>query len=421
MVALRPRTLYDFSRFLLDAVGSQDVQPDEELAAIDGELESFTSEQGELERKFKAYREKVVACVLKFTKEPTTEAEIGVAILIDDMRRCSSDELIDQLERRSRVPHEGGIDAFEYVVLVLLRTKITDIFRSIVKTARRRVPVGYHYYVPESSLFTPNASAGAGKDLNDGLKKRIEEKIKGTYHTEVCVVRSEEMKGKWYIEVYHGGMRQKTESEKNAKSMDTVIQPLESDSIVYNTRTHDIKVRMAKPKITVERDIYIQALAGYLSNDIIRWKQDVKFDLSKFNVCKEDLNKLLARAGVEMSSPELGNVTVRVTEVGYELPVQRDDVVTMDKFTISNTDVGLNNSIPSGTSLVPYANPTRIAFSIQFKRSKRKNSVRVTLQSKSLGECPLSQHFETWLEKEGISIIPAHVRAALAEGESPET
>lgn len=421
MVELRPRTLYDFSRFLLEAVECREVQPDDDLAGIPEDLETFSSEQGELEKKFKEYRDKVVDVILRFTKEAATEKEIEMAILIDDMRRCTADDLRDKLETRSGVPHIGGIDAFEYAVQVLLHTGNTAIFGNIAKTAKRQIPVGYHYYEPEASLFTPNPDAKVGDELNADLKGRIEEKMAEVYSTKVCVVRSEEQNGKWYIEVYHGGMRQKTESEKDAQSKDMVFQPLESDSIVYNTRTHDIKVRMAKHKVKVERDTYIPALAGYLSGDTIKWKQDVKFDLAMFNVPKDDLNALLARAGEEMSSPELGNVTVRVAEVAYEVPVQRPDVAaTMNKLTIMNNDVGLNNSMAPGTILVPDATPTRIVFSAQFQGAKKKNSLRISLTSKSLGECHLSQSFETWLEREGISIIPQQARAALAEEASPE-
>lgn len=414
MVELRPRTLYDFSRFLLEAVKCGEVQPDKELAGISKELEEFSSEQEELAKKFRAYREKVVSVILRFTKEASTEQEIEMAILIDNMRRCCSEDLLDKLVQRSGMPHEGGISAFEYAVQVLLHTRDTALFGNIVKMNKRQFPVGYNYYIPEVSLFTPTPSVQVGEELDADLKDRIEERVTKIYSTKVCVVRSEEMNGKWYIEVYHGGMRQKTESEKDAQSKDMVIQPLESDSIVYDTDSHYIKVRMAKHKVRVERDIYIEALAGCLSNDLVKWKQGEKFDLSKFNVCKDDLNTLLARAGEHMSSPELGIVKVRVVEVSYEKPINRKDVgATTDKFTISNNDVGLNNSIAPGTTLVDVAAPARIVFGIHFKCAKKSTNLRIYLTNKTLSECALSHRFESWLNDEGISIIQERIRAAI--------
>lgn len=410
MVELHPRTLYDFSRYLLVAAGSDSLEADQELAAMDENWEQISEEEEankELAAKFQGYRDKVVKFIQGLAKDASTDKEVQTLILLDDMRRCCVGEgLLDKLEAMSGIRYVAGLPALEYAARVLLKKKDPDMFNRVAKQAKRQVPVGYHYYIPEEgSLFTVKPDAKVGDALNAAVKESIEESIADQYKTKVCVVRSEEVGNRWYIEVCHGGMKQKTESEKDAQTKDVVLQPLESDSIVYNTCTHDIKVRMAKHKIRMERDTYVPALAAYLTDNALKWTQQSKFDLTKFNVPKEELNELLKRAGEAMSSPQLGNVSVIVTEVNYEQPFQNDEgVTTSNWYTVKNKSLGLNYALSAGERLVEQGVINRVSFSLLCPGLKKRKggTMPISLTDKTLSESPLSVAFETWLNKEGI-------------------
>lgn len=409
MVELHPRTLYDFSRYLLESAGSDSLEADKELAAMDEDWEQIPEEEAneELAAKFQGYRDKVVGFIQGLAKDASSDKEVQTLILLDDMRRCcGGEDHLDTLEAMSGIRHAAGLPALEYAARVLLKKKDPDLFNRVAKKVKRPVPVGYHYYIPEEgSLFTVKQDAKVGDALNAALKESIDASIAEQYKTKVCVVRSEEVGGRWYIEVCHGGMKQKTESEKDAQTKDVVLQPLEIDSIVYNTTTHDIKVRMAKHKIRIERDTYVPALAGYLTDNALKWTQEPKFSLSKFNVPKEELNELLQRAGEAMSSAQLGNVSITITEVSYEQSFQNDEgVFVSNVYTVKNKVLGLNYALSAGERLVESGIINHVSFSLHCPglKNRKGGSIPIALTDKTLSESPLSVDFEAWLDKEGI-------------------
>lgn len=411
LAELYPRTLYDFAQHLNTYESDFSIEENEKLAQLPPSLETFDDSQADLNEELKQYREKMMDLIRKVEiNNSNSDSNAAVLILLHDLRKCATDDLVNELHQRSDVYYSAGYPNLEYVVRVLLREKTRkgeDLIRIVVQNANRSISRGFHYYVMnKGGLPFKHEELTPGHGLEEALVSEIRAKVHEKYATEICIVRIEEAGEKWFIEIIHGGKKQRTETERKAKATDTLIQPLETDSIVYNTRTKDIKIHMAKRLLRTERDVYVPALAKCLSNDLRTWKSAAKFDLERFRLQKESLQDLLDSAGKAISSPEIGNVRVLITEVGFTETVETDSkrhTSVLNKR--SCPEDGLCCTLKSGAYLLAPAYALEyVILSVRYGVAKPRKS-RVVVTRTSLSECPLNS-VEDWLEEIGVSQIP---------------
>ena len=408
--ALYPRTLYEFAQHLNSYNSDFFIDQDSELAKVDPKIGDFDDNQDDLKQRLQDYRESMMAAIRKVEiNNASSEANVAVLVLLHDLRKCATEELVDELSNRSSVCYSSGIPDFEYVVRVLLKEKkqnAKELIRTVVQKANRRISRGFNYYTIKPGDFKLNEELKPGHGLEEALADEIRNQVQEKYDTEICIVRIEEVGEKWHIEIIHGGKKQRTETEKKAKAADALIQPLETDTIVYNTRTKDIKVHMAKRMVRTERDVYVVALGKCLSNQLRLWESVAKFDLERFRVKKEELQELLDSGSKYLSSPELGNVQVLLTEVGYSEIVETDSKkhVSVDRKKTCTSD-GLCCTLKPGEPLLEATYTIDyVILSVRYGVAKPRK-LRVVIKPQTLSECPIAS-VEYWLEEIGVGQVP---------------
>ncbi len=412
---LYPRTLYMLGCKLSALNGCINLRESDQLADLPANIEIIPSSENELLEDYRQYKEEFMDAIrgLERVLDNSNKTDFAISILLHDLCQCATDELVEKLEQRPSVGvrNIAGLCPLEYVVRVYLhKASNENIIRQVVQNAGRNNKRGFHYYtVDKKDLFKPDASVVPEQppsSFKDDYEKLIEPHIQTIYGTQMCEVRIEELKGKWYIEILHGGKKAKTETEKNAVAEDILLQPLLCDTIIFDTRTYDIRTHMHSRRPKVEKEVYVAQLAKCLKLNGFHWVCQTKFDLDKFRLAKEELNDLLDSAGKAMSTPQVGNVKVTLVDVYYEehLSSGKGRASTTNTHKISNKTVGLNGALQNGQKLLPIGTTiTKVVLRTQYSLNKKNRKPSIEITSESL-PYPVLPHFEEWLEEKGISI-----------------
>ena len=223
-----------------------------------------------------------------------------------------------------------------------------------------------------------------------------------------------------YIEILHGGQREKHDNERNAEVEDAVIRPLECDAVYFNRKTKDIRLRMSKRKKRIEKEIYVPAIATIFSNNLRQWAIMDKFNLEKFRQKKEKLVELLKSATLYLQRHEsLGTkwarIRVLLTEVSYyERRMLPNGEFVMLRRTLSEPTHGLVSVLEDGEQLMADAHSiVSVKLDIKHKLYSRQGgkdkTLTLQLKADTKSENDLSV-MDAWLEEQGISNIPAEFR-----------
>ena len=120
--SLYPRTLYDFTQYLVGLSDALSLSPEPELAELNPNWKGIPLRQQRLKNIFEEYRELAADALLKLCRQGEESPQaLPILLLGDNLMRCASDEQAERVELLSGFPCKDGWGSMEYLVRYLLQ------------------------------------------------------------------------------------------------------------------------------------------------------------------------------------------------------------------------------------------------------------------------------------------------------------